>query len=343
MSLRLLLRGALSSVRFTVTQLILGAVLLVCMANVNRCAAQLCGQLSGVNFTENFNSLAASGATNSLPNSFEFAFVKSSGLGYAADNGSLSTANAYSYGTTGSSDRALGELTSSSQATTIGACFTNNTNHAITSFIIGYTGEEWRLGVADVTVDRLDFQFSTDASAINSGTYLNVDELDFTTPANSGAGSKDGNTAANRTVFAPTAITPAAPIQPEKTFYIRWLPSNISGENDGLAIDDFSIGTSLAPGVAGDYNNNGAVDAGDYVAWRKRLNQSVTIPNDITPGTVVPQDYVEWQNRFGKTTFDFGAGSGANIPEPVTTHLVAMFVSIAAVFRCAKNRVVDRK
>jgi hypothetical protein len=342
MSLRLLLGGALSSVRFTKAQLIFGAVLLVCTANANRCAAQLCGQLSGVNFAEDFNSLSASGGTNSLPNSFEFAFVKSSGLGYAADNGSLSTANAYSYGTTGSTERALGELTSSSQATTIGACFTNNTNHTITSFLIGYTGEEWRLGVADGTVDRLDFQFSTDAGAINSGTYLNVDELDFTTPANSGAGSKDGNTAANRTVFAPTAITPAAPIQPEKTFYIRWLSSNISGANDGLAIDDFSIGTSLAPGVAGDYNDNGVVDAGDYAIWRKRLNQSATIPNDITPGTVVTQDYTEWRSRFGKTTFDFGTGSSANIPEPVTTHLAAMLVSVALVFRCSRHRFVDR-
>ena len=144
-------------------------------------------------------------------------------------------------------------------------------------------------------------------------------------------------------VFAPLAITPAAPIQPEKTFYIRWLPSNISGANDGLAIDDFSIGTTLAQGVAGDYNNNGVVDAGDYAIWRKRLNQSVTIANDITPGTVTAQDYTEWQNRFGKTAFDFGAGSSAIIPEPVTTHLVAMFFSITVVFRCTKNRVVDCK
>src|SRR3954470_19470831 len=183
MGLRVLFRGASCQTHCTLRRLILGAVLLTCVANVNRCAAQLCGQLSGVNFTENFNALAATGSTT-LPNSFEFAFVKSSGLSYTADNGSTPTANAYSYGTTGSTDRALGELTSGSVSTTIGACFTNNTNHAITSFLIGYTGEEWHLGVADATVDRLDFQFSTDAGSISSGTYINVDALDFTTPAN---------------------------------------------------------------------------------------------------------------------------------------------------------------
>src|SRR3954451_20176305 len=298
----------------------LGVVLSACTAIAERCQAQLCGQLSGVNFSENFNTLTTTGSAQ-LPNSFEFAFVKSSGLSYSADNGSDSAGDTYSYGPTGNTDRALGELTSASVNSTIGACFTNNTNHAITSFLIGYTGEEWRLGVADATVDRLDFQFSTDATSITNGTYLNVDDLDFTTPANSSAGTKDGNAAANRTVFAPVAITPAAAIQPEKTFYIRWLSLNISGANDGLAIDDFSIGVALAPGIAGDYNNNNVVDAADYVIWRQKLNQSATIPNDITPGTVVQQDYIEWLGRFGKTSFDFAAGSGASVPETSTLTL----------------------
>ena len=311
----------------------------VAMLCIRNCSAQLCGQLSGVNFSQNFNTLATSGSNNTLPNGFEFAFNESPGnLTYAADNGSSPSGDTYSYGSTGSSDRALGELTSGTAQSTVGACFTNNTNHAITSLIIGYTGEEWRLGVADGTVDRLDFQFSTDAVSLTSGTYIDVNALDFTTPVNSAAGAKDGNAAANRTVFAPLAITPAAPIQPEMTFYIRWLPSNISGANDGLAIDDFSIGTTLAPGVGGDYNNNGVVDVGDYVIWRKRLNQAVTIANDITPGTVVAQDYIEWRNRFGKTTFDFGAGAGANIPEPAATYLALTPVGIVLVYRCGKRR-----
>src|SRR3954471_1960233 len=138
-------------------RIVMAAVVLPCVANVNRCAAQLCAQLSGVNFTENFNTLAATGSAQ-LPNSFEFDFVKSSGLSYTADNGSTSAANTYSYGATGSTDRALGELTSSNVTTTIGACFTNNTNHALTSFLIGYSGEEWRLGVADSTLDKLRFE-----------------------------------------------------------------------------------------------------------------------------------------------------------------------------------------
>jgi hypothetical protein len=332
MSLPIRFRGPSRHDRRGLSLLLLAAALLISLANANRCAAQLCGQLSGVNFTENFNTLAATGS-NQLPLGSEFAFAESPGnLTYTADDGSNSVGDTYSYGTTGSSDRAFGEITSATVVTTIGACFTNNTNHAITSLIIGYTGEEWRLGVADATVDRLDFQISTNATSLNSGTYLNVDALDFTTPANSGAGAKNGNAAANRTVFAPFAITPASPIQPEQTFYIRWLSTNISGANDGLAIDDFSIGTTLGPGIAGDYNNNGVVDAADYVAWRHRLNQAVTIPNDITPGTVIAQDYQEWRDRFGKTNSQFGSGAGTNIPEPEVTHLALMLLSVTLAY-----------
>ena len=315
-------------------RLIFAPMLLAAAVAADKCSAQLCGQLSGVTFSENFNTLATSGSVNQLSNGFEFAFNENPGnLTYSADNGSNASGDTYSYGSTGSSDRALGELTSGSVQSTVGACFVNNTNHPITSFVIGYTGEEWHLGAADAAIDRLDFQYSTAAGAtLTSGTYVNVDALDFATPANTGAGAKNGNVASNRTVFAPLAITPSTPILPEQTFYVRWLPTNISGDNDGLAIDDFSIGTVLAPGVAGDYNNNGVVDAADYTIWRKLLNQAVNISNDITPGTVVTQDYTEWRNRFGKTTFDFGAGSATSIPEPASIWLAGTLVLSAWIF-----------
>jgi hypothetical protein len=299
---------------------IVAAAFLFLVLTLREAKAQLCAQLGGTNFSESFNTLAASGSVQ-LSNTFEFAFIEAGGdIAYTANNGSNSTGDTYSFGANGSSDRALGEITSPTVHTTIGACFTNNSNHAITSFLISYTGEQWRSGSAGGAFDRLDFGFSTDAIAIGSGTYITVNELDFTTPNNGAAvGQLDGNAAANRTVFAPTAITPAAPIQPEATFYIRWSPVEISGGNDGLAIDDFTMGAAFAPGLAGDYNANGTVDAADYVVWRNNLNQAVTIPNDITPGTVVAQDFIEWQNRFG---FPFGPfGASTAVPEPATVLL----------------------
>jgi hypothetical protein len=213
--------------------------------------AQLCGHLpdnGSTAKTENFNTLPTSGSSNtnaSVPS--EFAFVESPGnLTFAADNGSNSAADTYSYGQTGSSDRAFGELTSGSVSSTLGACFVNNTPSSFTGFLVSYSGEEWRLGVADATLDQLDFQYSLNAVSLQSGTYLNVDSLDFTTPNNATAGAKDGNSAANRVAFQPTFINAA--VLPGDTYYIRWLPSNISGANDGLAIDDFTM-TGVQPNI----------------------------------------------------------------------------------------------
>jgi hypothetical protein len=315
--------------RFATSWLPLAILITVSRLSSSECTAQLCAQLNGTNFSENFNTMATSGTNNtSIPPEFKFdEDGTSSNLTYSAGTGSASGGETYSLGSTGSSDRALGEITSSTVQSTLGACFVNNTNHPITSFLISYTGEQWRSGVQNGAVDRLDFEYTTEQGAtLTTGTYIPVNSLDFATPNNgAAAGALDGN--ANRTVFVPTAITPATVIQPEATFYIHWLPVLISGDNDALAIDDFTLGAAYAPGLAGDYNNNNTVDAADYVVWRNNLNQAVTIPNDITPGTVVNQDYTEWVNRFGIINASASAASSADsaaVPEPVTW-LLALF------------------
>src|SRR6476620_3047909 len=180
--------------------------LLFMAIHCERAQAQLCVQLNGGTYTQNFNTLAVSGSSNTsstIPLGFAFS---ESGTGnnitYAASDGNLSTPNTYSFGTGTNTDRALGEVTGALQST-IGACFVNNTGSAISTLVVGYTGEEWRLGDSASPVDKLDFQFSTTASAINSGTYTDVDDLDFSSPNNAAAsvGALIGNSAGNRTVI----------------------------------------------------------------------------------------------------------------------------------------------
>ena len=52
---------------------------------------------------------------------------------------------------------------------------------------------------------------------------------------------------------------------------------------------------------SGDYNDNGTVEAADYVTWRNVLNTPTTLPNDTTPGTVTPADFDVWRTNFGAT------------------------------------------
>ena len=65
---------------------------------------------------------------------------------------------------------------------------------------------------------------------------------------------------------------------------------------DPFALDYYEI---TAPGPTGDYSGNGVVDVADYPRWRDNLNQSVTLPNDSTPGMVTSADYDEWKSNFG--------------------------------------------
>jgi hypothetical protein len=68
-------------------------------------------------------------------------------------------------------------------------------------------------------------------------------------------------------------------------------------------------------GVSGDYNNNGVVDAADYVLWR---NGGPIQNEGASPGVVNNEDYTFWRSRFGRTS---GSGAGladAAVPEPGT-------------------------
>jgi hypothetical protein len=69
---------------------------------------------------------------------------------------------------------------------------------------------------------------------------------------------------------------------------------------------------AVVVGVSGDYNNNGTVDAADYVLWR----QGGPLTNDPTLG-VQPADYDFWRSRFGATSgAGVGLGVAAAVPEP---------------------------
>jgi hypothetical protein len=72
------------------------------------------------------------------------------------------------------------------------------------------------------------------------------------------------------------------------------------------------------PALVGDYNDDGVVDAADYVVWRKELGTTYT-----------QTDYDLWRANFGQTPGS-GAGVSANatVPEPATS--VLMILAAAA-------------
>lgn len=194
-----------------------------------------------VAYTQDFNTLATSGTANTAtPAGWEFVEAGTSGnTTYAAGDGSSNTGNTYSFGSGTNAERALGGLQSGSNTPTIGGIFVNNTGDTITSLDVSYAGEQWRLGALN-RADRLDVQYSLDASAVNNGAWVDVNGLDFVAPITTGStGALDGNAAANRMVVAGTISSLS--IAPGGTIALRWASADAAGADDGLAVDDVSV------------------------------------------------------------------------------------------------------
>ena len=196
----------------------------------------------GSAYTQNFDTLVNTGTSSSVPTGWDFSESgTNANTVYTAGTGSSTSGDTYSFGSAASTDRAFGGLRSGSLVPIIGASFTNNTGSVIKSLAISYTGEQWRQGVTNRgAADRLDFQISTDATSLTTGTYTDVNSLDFSSPnINTTAGALDGNAAANRTNVSATITGLSIPNG--ATFFIRWTDFDIASSDDGLAVDDFSL------------------------------------------------------------------------------------------------------
>ena len=103
-------------------------------------------------------------------------------------------------------------------------------------------------------------------------------------------------------------------------------------------LDLYFSGTGIltvgSPILAGDYNNNGIVDAADYAIWRKNVGQpSQTLPNDTTGVIVGDAQYNLWRSNFGSTTAVPGSGSaltGSAVPEPSSIGLLILGLAAMA-------------
>jgi hypothetical protein len=227
----------------------------------------------GVAHSEDFNTLSttAGSTTNSLlPTGW---FIAEGGGGardneqYAVDSGASTTGDTYSYGAAGTFDRALGGLQSGTLIPRFGVALLNNMAGTIASLDIGYTGEHWRVGTSG-RADRLDFQFSLDASDLTTGTWTDFDALDFTSSARAATGALDGNQAANRTLLS--ASLSGLSVGQGTTLWLRWSDQNATGADDGLAIDDFSVTPRAAIPEPSTYAALLAALCLGVAAWRRR-------------------------------------------------------------------------
>ena len=201
---------------------------------------------------------------------------------YAISNGTLpTTSSIVSYGSNGSTDRALGAI-SGTDGTNLGAVgfgllLHNNSGATINTVYVQYKGEQWRNGggagpqsisfsygisagtastsfLSGTTVElQLGTPGTGGGTSVASGFGANATWFTgpggstFTAPINGGtAGALDGNAAANSSTqtFALTGLNLTA----NQYLMLRWIDANDSGAPDhGLAIDDVCVQLTAFP------------------------------------------------------------------------------------------------
>jgi hypothetical protein len=173
------------------------------------------------------------------------------------DNGSTDGGtNGYSfnYGTTGSGDRALGNIPRTTNGDhIIQVAITNNTGYSLASLRLTYTGEQWRRGQSAAAAKPEKLMVFLSTSSSTSGFVSMGAAFDFNALQDAPGQAQialDGNASANRTVISGT-YTPAAPIANGAVLYIRWYDWNDDATMDhGLAIDDVAVTGTPVAGLA---------------------------------------------------------------------------------------------
>ncbi|HEY8151657.1 MAG TPA: Ig-like domain-containing protein, partial [Vicinamibacteria bacterium] len=309
------------------------AFLLLAVAMARTAAAQSVSLTSfDTPYTQNFDTLASTGTSSTLPVGWAFAETGTNANAlYSAGTGSSTTGDTYSFGAAGSSERALGGLLSGALTPFFGASFTNNTGQALTALTLAYTGEQWRLGATGRT-DRLDFQLSTNATGVNTAgaTWIDYNQLDFSGPISAPTvGPLNGNAAPNRTAVSAT-ITGFS-IAPGATFWIRWTDLNVSGSDDGLAVDDFT----LIPGADGPPAVSGVVPLSGATEVARDANVAITfnepVDADQSSFTIVcsasgPHTFIATHNA-SFTTYTLDPQEDFGVFETCTVTVLASGVS----------------
>ena len=89
--------------------------------------------------------------------------------------------------------------------------------------------------------------------------------------------------------------------------------------------------------VKGDFNNNGKVDAADYVLWRNNLGTTNALPNDNGLGTPIAQSHYDlWRANFNLPGSGSGSLSSGEVPEPAS--MVLLLVGCGAHLAASRRR-----
>jgi len=281
------------------------------------------------NYTQNFDTLATSGS-NWLQGDTLAGWYLYTGAGtdiatYQAGDGSSNSGAFYSFGASGSSERALGGAASGGAyfgspasgavAGYIALAATNATSAAINTLNISFNGEQWRNG-GNASAQSMLLQYGISSDGSFAGVSNWTSSLSWASPVTgTTAAPVDGNAAGRAPV---SGALSSLNWQPGQTLWLRWVENNDPGNDHGLAIDDFvmqggssSSGPTFAIAAqAADLaeGNSGTTPFTFTVTRDGDTAAAATVSYAVTGSGASPADAADFGGTLPSGTLSFAAG-----------------------------------
>lgn len=229
-------------------------------------------------YAQDFNTLASStNSSNVIPTAWDNDYTLAGWSLFNKDNAAISSyiANAggsnngsfYSFGSSGSSDRALGSVASGTgyfgapangaAAGYIALAVTNQSSANIRAFSLSYDGEQWRSATNVRQSLTVQYGFGDTFDAVSQWTSAGS-AFDFTSPVTGSIRPLNGDVALNRVagLGGTVAITDFSIGRfdvwaPGQTLWVRWTDLNDPGNDHGLAIDNVVFSVAVPEPTSG--------------------------------------------------------------------------------------------
>src|SRR5690606_26407166 len=119
------------------------------------------------------------------------------------------------------------------------------------------------------------------------------------------------------------------------SFLFPGLIDEVALYDRALTADEIALHFLAATRLAGDFNDDGQVDAADYTVWRNSFGEELdplTRADADGDGVVTALDYLVWKAHYGRHTGE-GALLAHQVPEPGALAVAVAMVSLAALSR----------
>jgi hypothetical protein len=224
---------------------VISASLLLVFCLASRGWADLVYAIPESTYSQEFDTLASSGSNNPWVDDVTIPGWFANRTSYGANNGSTHSNNLESYGSTSSSERALGARPSQGNVVHFGVRFTNDTGQVLRAFRVTFDGEQWN-DRANAGPDSLHFSYliGTNPSVTSSG-FVNVSSLTFTAPVAGETTTFGHGNDPNYRVAGITDEVSGITWNPGQQLLLRW--TNVPHEDEAIGIDSFSFSATAIP------------------------------------------------------------------------------------------------